>query len=291
MKKTYFIFILFFIFQFNTFSRVKSLYQQVTVTPENIEQTLNSLEYGLGYSIIFEDDFDFSKLNEEYFKYKLILQIHDLFVNDCDLKFTGPFEYLYIDGNLDKQTFLEIKAILEDSDGKYICVDISSALTSAFENSTLQNNLLPKNCFADSKNLYWIYFGDFMQNDITEGVCKNSPNLQCVFMQNMNNFAKESFNSVNKNASAYMNEKLVSLSSLIPLTEYKTKCPDDWDYSLFVDELEFLENQDSQNTLSQTLWETSSIQKPVYPDYSEVYWLIDGEDILYEVGVKSWWER
>ena len=73
-------------------------YQILDVNTDNIYEIFDELEEGVDYSINFPEDFDFSKLDEEFFQYRMIEKLHDLCVAGSRLKFSGPFDYIYFDG-------------------------------------------------------------------------------------------------------------------------------------------------------------------------------------------------
>lgn len=290
MKKSIIFFILFFSFYSSLSARVKSMYQEIRLTPENIERTLESLEYGYGYSIVFEDDFDFKLLDKKYFQLKMIEQIHTLFENDCDLKFSGPFDYIYLEDSADKQFYSKVKAILENSKEKYICIDLSNA-TVANQNNELN---LPVNCFSNYDNLYWVYLGDIKKQNISANFCKGCKNLQCVFMWNQGKLEKGCFENTNEEVMVYSKENpqmtviaQINKFVLFEFIEPKTENPD-WDFVNFKADFELNEFYQDVNPLYD---EPVFDEKPIYPDFSGVSWLIDAEDLIEPFDKKSWWEK
>lgn len=257
MKKIAVFILSVFLFTANLFAQN---FQVFNVDTDNIYDVFDSLEKGQNYSINFAEDFDFSKLDEEFFQYRMIEKLHDLFINGSYLKFTGPFDYIYFDGIQSVNNFSVIKTQIVEHPEKYYCVDISeSSYLLDFDGNRI---LLPINCFAGHKNLYWVYFGKFLGENITAGVCSNLPNLQAAFF----------WDEAEINASAFTNSNPEALyvcgecGLVMSLSSYVNDASDEYDYLKF----------------------TSAYE---YDPYSGVSWLIDGdEDCYYGWWEQDWWE-
>lgn len=245
MKKLLILISLLISLSFNLFA-AHSLYQELKVSPENLESTLSSLMPGLDYSIIFEDDFDFSKVDQEYFKTGMIEQIHYLFDNDSDIKFSGCFEYIYFDGTQTPEVFYDIREQLNDGKNKYFCVDISASHYSK------DFNYLPDNCFANHENLYWVYFGSFLDESISNGVCKNCKNLESIFLWDFKNIGKDTFRGCKKDCKV-VDEKGYSqdLSTFVKKNSVKNKAKPAWDYLNFEtdSEINYLSDENIDNSV------------------------------------------
>lgn len=241
----------------------KGIFEVVNVTPEGIENQLGALEYGKNYSIVFEDGFDFSKLDKEFFQYKMVETIHTLFKNGSYLKFSGPFEYIYFDGTQSINNFSVIKTMIEEAPEKYFCVDISD---SYYEQNSQEGGYfgLPYNCFADHPNLYWVHFGNFCDEDIPEGTCRNLKNLQAVFFHNEKVLRKQAFENVNPKA-LYVDSSSAKKTPVL-LSDYVNKKR----------EAQYETTRDYRNF--QSAYE--------FDPYSGVEWLIDGDTNYPD----AWWE-
>lgn len=259
MKKFGFV-ILSFLLGVSVFAAdVKGLFEVVTVTPENIEKTIGALEKGKNYSIVFEDDFDFSKISQDYFQYILVDEIHKLFESGSYLKFSGPFDYIYFSDIQSVNNFSVIKTMLNDAPEKKFCVDIShSYYEMDSENYFYQ---LPVNCFSDHENLYWVNFGDFVSEDIPEGTCSNLPNLQAVFFHGEDEIKYRAFDNVNENC-LYINSSTKEMELLSEYVDAKKRLQKEVrDYRDFGSSYEF-------------------------DPYSGVTWLVDGDNEY----SSAWWD-
>lgn len=241
----------------------KGLFEVVNIDPKGIEKQFGALEYGKNYSIVFPDDFDFSEVAEDFFQYKMIERIHDLFANGSYLKFSGPFEYIFFDQHHSINNFSVIKTMIEDAPEKYFCIDISE---SYYEYNSDQEGYygLPYNCFSDHPNLYWVYFGNFLKEDIPEGTCRNLKNLQAVFFHNEKILRKAAFENVNPKC-LYINSSLTDENPIL-LSEY-------------VDSKRALQQEEKRDYRNfKSAYE--------FDPYSGVQWLVDGDSDYTD----GWWD-
>lgn len=245
----------------NVFAQNRNLYQVIDLTEETIYEQFDSLEKGENYSINFPEDFDFTLLDEEFFKYRMINILHNLFESGSSIKFSGPFDYIYYDGMQTINNFSVIKTTISEAPEKKFCVDISNSTFNQMENYSLYR--LPDNCFSGHNNLYWVYFGDFVNESVSKGTCSNLQNLQAVFFWNESNIEPSAFMNVYPDA-LYVSQ---SMEIVCPLKEYISgevfgTVKDKYNYSKF----------------------TSAYE---YDPYSGVQWLIDGDEDCYY----GWWEN
>ena len=224
------IIVLYLLFCFTSLFALHSIYEEKNVTPDNFEYVLDSLEAGGSYALILEDDFDFSKLNSDFFETRMIQKIHNLFIADTDIKFYGPFDYIYFNDVQNKSYFYDLREYLIDNKDKKICIDFSSSYYSR------DYGFLPDNCFADHENLYWVYFGDFLSENIPDGLCKNCRNLIAIYMYNYDKIGKNAFKGCNSKAVIYdMNYNKTLLKNVSKKAEKKENIHKDWDYIAFED--------------------------------------------------------
>ena len=256
MKK-FAVFLAFLFLSTGLFATDYNSYRILDVNTDNIYEIFDELEEGEDYSINFPEDFDFSKLDEEFFQYRMIEKLHDLCVAGSRLKFSGPFDYIYFDGYRSVNNFSVIKTQIIEHPEKYYCVDISE---SSYDTDSYGEYIpLPTNCFAGHDNLYWVYFGKFLGEDIPNGVCSNLKNLQAVFFWDEGNINSGAFNNSNPNTLYVCGE----CGLVLPLSEYVY----DYNYSDY-DYLKFTSAYD-------------------YDPYSGVSWLVDGDEDCYY----GWWEQ
>ena len=78
MKK-FAVFLAFLFLSTGLFATDYNSYQILDVNTDNIYEIFDHLEEGEDYSINFPEDFDFSKLDEEFFQYRMIEKLHDFF--------------------------------------------------------------------------------------------------------------------------------------------------------------------------------------------------------------------
>lgn len=251
------VFLTFLFLSTGLFANDYNSYQILDVNTDNIYEVFDDLEAGEDYSFNFSEDFDFSELDEGFFQYRMIEKLHDLCVAGSRLKFSGPFDYIYFDGYQSVNNFSVIKTQIIEHPEKYYCVDISE---SNYDTDSYGEYIpLPVNCFAGHDNLYWVYFGKFLGEDIPNGVCSNLKNLQAVFFWDEGNVASGAFNNSNPDALYVCGD----CGLVLPLSEYV----EDYDFSDY-DYLKF----------------TSAYE---YDPYSGVSWLVDGEEDCYY----GWWEQ
>ena len=220
-----------------------SMYEEKNVTPDNFEYILDSLETGGSYALILEDDFDFSKLNKDFYETRMIQKIHNLFISDTEIKFYGSFDYIYFNGIQSKQEFYDLREYIRDNPDKRFCIDYSSSFYSR------QYDFLPDNCFANHDNVFWVYFGDFLSADIPDGLLNNCKNLIAVYMYNYDKIGKDSFKGCNSKAVIYdMNYNKTLIKNVSKKAEKKSAPHKDWDYLLFDDNFidDFTEEQQVQ---------------------------------------------
>lgn len=251
-----FLFSIFFLVS-NVFANDYGSYEILDVNTDNIYDIFDQMEDGENYAINFSENFDFSKLDKEFFQYRMIEKLHSLCIAGSFLKFTGPFDYIYFDGYQSVNNFSVIKTQIVEHPEKYYCVDISE---SYYDKDVYGDFIpLPVNCFAGHENLYWVYLGKFLNEDIPAGVCSNLPNLQAVFFWNEGKIDSTAFNNSNPEALYVCGDcgYVTSLSSYVSSSE----AANDYDYLKF----------------------TSAYE---YDPYSGVSWLVDGEEDCYY----GWWE-
>ncbi|MCR5219219.1 hypothetical protein [Treponema sp.] len=196
-------------------------------------ETVRSLEAGKNYEIVLSPDFLPSEVTPS-----MIQSLHEFFTNHPDSSLAGPIEYIYFSGSQSPDSFYKIKKRINAAKDKYVCVDIGNSFY-AVNSSTYEALPLPDNCFAGHKNLYWVYFGHFVREDVPENVCKDCTNLSIVFMWGEGSFEKGAFENVAKDALlAGVYGESRSLADYIKARGYQKSVR--WDYAAFDENYDYL---------------------------------------------------
>ena len=137
--------------------------------------------------------------------------------------------------------------------------------------STYATLPLPENCFAGHENIYWVYFGNFIREDVSENVCRNCPNLRIIFMWGEGGLKNGAFENASPDAVvAGLYGESKKLSDYIRLKGYAKR--DTWNYEAFGLDYDYTDvERNLYSSEISSMDSSDSDLETVFGNYSDYY--------------------